>query len=166
MFRSTTKKFKNQAQSLVVHLIQRMEIKGISLFLLTFFFLISITSAQDTFVSIGSGGGFTGTATVYKVTPKGLIFKGDGIGDIKFTLCGKIKKSRAKDIIARVTDQTRATTEFSHPGNIYYFIGYTENEKQRAITWGNPDHPVPDEIRKLYEDVHAIVSEIKYVVIQ
>jgi hypothetical protein len=149
-----------------MHFTQGMEMKGISLFLLTFFSLISIASAQDTFVSIGSGGGFAGTATVYKVTPKGLIFKGDGIGDIKFTLCGKIKKSRAKSIIARVTEQTIAITDFSHPGNIYYFIGYTENEKQHAITWGNPDHPVPDEIRRLYEDVHALVKEVKYVAIQ
>lgn len=151
---------------MVSRLIHRMKIKGISLFLLIFFFLSSITSAQDRFVSIGSGGGFAGTATVYKVTPKGLIFKGDGIGDIKFTLCGKIKKSHAKKIIARVTDQARATTNFSHPGNLYYFIGYTENERQHAITWGDPDHPVPDEIRKLYEDVHAVVREIKYIAIQ
>jgi len=162
MFRSTTLMLKNQAVGVLVSPVRLMEIKGITLFLFTFFVLIFSASAQDTFVSIGSGGGFAGTATVYKVTPKGLIFKGEGIGDIKFTLCGKIKKARAKQIISQVTDQARATTEFQHPGNLYYFIGYTENEKQQTITWGDADHPVSDEIEKLYEDVHATVRAINY----
>lgn len=131
-----------------------------------FFALIFNVSAQNKFVSIGSGGGFAGTATVYKVTPKGLIFKGEGIGDIKFTLCGKIKRGRAKEIISEVIVQTRATKEFRHPGNMYYFIGYTENDNQKTITWGDADHQVPDKIKKLYEDVHASVNNIEYRPIQ
>jgi hypothetical protein len=159
-------KVKKPGRRCGVSLVRRMEIKKITLFLFTFFVLISNASAQDTFVSIGSGGGFAGTATVYKVTPKGLIFKGEGIGDITFTLCGKIRKTRAKQIIGQVADQARAATEFQHPGNLYYFIGYTENEKQQTITWGDADHPISDEIKKLYEDVHATVSAIIYRPIQ
>jgi hypothetical protein len=125
--------------------------------------LCSISAfAQDTFVSLGSGGGFAGTATVYKVTPNGLVFKGDGVGDIKFTLCGKIKRSRAKQIIAEVNQQTQSLTEFSHPGNLYYFIALTDHEDKKTITWGDADHPVPAEIKKLYEEVHASVSALEY----
>lgn len=166
MFRSTTIKLKNQAAGAFPRLISGMKTRAIFLFCIIFFALISFVSAQDTFVSLGSGGGFAGTATVYKVTPNGLIFKGDGIGDIKYTLCGKIKKGDARKIIARVADKARATAGFSHPGNLYYFIGYTENEKQQTLTWGDANHPVPDEVKKLYEDVYAIVSEIKYRPIQ
>ena len=142
-------------------LVPRMEMKVITLFLFAFFSLTGAT-AQDTFVSLGSGGGFAGTVTVYKVTPNGLVFKGSGIGDINFDLCGKIKKTHAKKIIARVNDQANAVTEFNHPGNLYYFITYSDKQMQETISWGDADHPVPDEIKKLYEDIYASVSEIKY----
>lgn len=162
MFRSTTKRLKKHAFGVLEPLLRRMEIIRILLFLFTFFAIISNASAQDKFVTLGSGGGFAGTATVYKVTPNGLVFKGNGVGDIKFTHCGKIKKARAKEIVDRIAGQAHAVSEFSHPGNLYYFIGYTENEKQQTLTWGDADHPVPDEIRNLYEDVYAAISEIKY----
>jgi hypothetical protein len=115
MFRSTTLKLKNKAPLLHMHRALRMEMKVISLFLLSFFSFIAGARAQDTFVSLGSGGGFAGTATVYKVTPNGLVFKGSGVGDIKFDLCGKIKKGQAKKIIARVNDHARAVSQFNHP---------------------------------------------------
>lgn len=162
MFRSIPLKLKNKAFRLHIACVPRMEMKGISLFLFAFFSLILHASAQETFVSLGSGGGFAGTATVYKVTPKGLIFKGTGMGDIKFDLCGKIKKARAREIIASVNNHAHSVTEFNHPGNLYYFITYSENQTQQTITWGDVDHPVPDEIKKLYDDIHSTVSEIKY----
>ncbi len=94
MFRSTTLKLKNKAFLLHMSLVLRVKMKVISLFLFAFFSLITGATAQDTFVSLGSGGGFAGTVTVYKVTPNGLVFKGSGIGDVKFDLCGKIKKAQ------------------------------------------------------------------------
>ena len=162
MFRSTTLKLKNKVPFLHMHRVLRMEMKIISLFLFTFFGFIAGARAQDTFVSLGSGGGFAGTATVYKLTPNGLVFKGSGIGDIKFDLCGKIKKGKAKKFIARVNDHARAVSQFNYPGNLYYFITYSEKETQQTITWGDADHPVPDEIKKLYEEIYASVSKIQY----
>ena len=92
-------------------------------FAVLFFFLIFSTAfAQDKFITIGSGGGFTGTTTVFKITPGGLIFKGEGLGDIKFSECGKIKKSKAKEILTTVSDAMSSKTSSSHPGNLFYFI--------------------------------------------
>ena len=144
-----------------MNLVPRMEMKRISLFLFAFLSLITFASAQEKFVTVGSGGGFAGTATVYKVTPKGLVFKGNGIGDIKFDLCGKIKKARAKEIIARVNNHALAG-KFNHPGNLYYFITYSENGMEQTITWGDVNHPAPDEIKKLFEEINSSVSEIEY----
>ena len=143
-------------------LVPRMEIKGISLSLFASFCLVFGASAQETFVSLGSGGGFAGSATVYKVTPKGLVFKGSGIGDIKFDLCGKIKRTLAKQIVARASNQSHAVAEFNHPGNLYYFITYSDKEMQQTITWGDADHPAPDEIKELYDEIYSAVSKIKY----
>jgi hypothetical protein len=162
MFRSTTMNLKNQIARTFLNRAPHPVMKKISLFLLFFFSLCVTGRSQDTFVSIGSGGGFAGTATVYKVTPDGFVFQGEGVGDIKFIRCGRIKKNRAKEIIAQVAGQTRSTAEFSHPGNLYYFIGYKENGKQQTITWGDAEHPVPPQIKKLYEEVYANVTKIKY----
>ncbi|HEY3406106.1 MAG TPA: hypothetical protein VGK59_22120 [Ohtaekwangia sp.] len=118
--------------------------------------------AQEKFISVGSGGGFAGTVTTYKIIPNGKVFKGSGLGDIKFTECGKIKKSAAKKFVSAVADQTRLNTSFSHPGNLYYFIRYTENGKEQTITWGDADHPVPADVKKLYEEIQASVTVIRY----
>ena len=134
---------------------------GVYLFALCLFFY-SCGSVSSDFVSVGSGGGFAGTATVYKVTPKGEVFKGGGIGEIKFTQRGKIKKGQAKAIIAKVAEQARTTPPFSHPGNLYYFIESTENGAEKKITWGDADHTVPENVKRVYDEVDARVSTIKY----
>ena len=136
-------------------------------FAVLFFFLIFSTAfAQDKFITIGSGGGFTGTTTVFKITPGGLIFKGEGLGDIKFSEWGKIKKSKAKEILTTVSDAMSSKTSSSHPGNLFYFISYTENNNKFTITWGDADHPVQADVKELYEEVLTTVSAVKYKPIQ
>jgi hypothetical protein len=133
-----------------------------SLATLLFLFVSSTVFAQDQFFSIGSGGGFTGTASVFKVTPSGKVFKGDGIGEVQFTECGKIKKAKAKQMLKRISDVTQSTTSFNHPGNLFYFISYTEDNNKRTITWGDVDHPIQEDVKKLYEEVLANVSAVSY----
>jgi len=117
-------------------------------------------TAQDKFITVGSGGGFAGTVTRYKITPAGEVFRGKGLGEIKYTECGKMKKAAVKKWIASVEEKTTAT--FNHPGNLYYFITYTEKGREQTITWGAADHPVPDEIKKLYEEINSRVHAIRY----
>ena len=124
------------------------------------FFSITVV-AQEKFITVGSGGGFAGTATVYKITTDGKVFKGNGIADIKFTECGKIKKTKAKEFVSQVSQQVNAKT-FSHPGNLFYFISFTESNNERTITWGDADHPVQADVKKIYEEVLASVSIIRY----
>lgn len=118
--------------------------------------------AQSKFVSIGSGGGFAGTVTAFKITPDGKVFKGKGVGDITFTECSKLKKSKAKRIVAKAGDQAPSSSSFHHPGNLYYYITYTGNGKEQTVTWGDADHPVPEHIKKLYDEIQTSVSALKY----
>ena len=135
----------------------------------SFYFFVSIllifsvtVSAQDKFILVGSGGGFTGTSTVFKVMPNGIIFKGTGIGEVKFSLCGKIKKGKAKEMVEKVANQVDAAADFNHPGNLFYFISYTEDNKERTITWGDADHPVQGDLKKLYDEVLASVNDVSF----
>jgi hypothetical protein len=136
--------------------------KGVYFFALAVLICDCSSLAQDKFITVGTGGGFAGTSTVYKVTAKGEVFKGNGVGDIKFTLCGKIKRAKAKEIIAKVTDQARAASPFSHPGNLYYFIASTENGNEQTVTWGDVDHPVSEEVKKVYDEVQASVNSVEF----
>lgn len=134
-------------------------------FLYFFGFLIicSFSSlAQNKFITVGSGGGFTGAVTTYKITREGKVYKGKGVGEIKFTECGKIKRSAAKKMFTSASGLMPANNSFNHPGNLYYFLKYTQDGKEQTITWGDADHPVADEVRKLYEEIHASVNAIRY----
>lgn len=134
----------------------------IYLFTLITFILSFTAAAQDKFITLGSGGGFTGSTTMYKVTPKGEVFKGAGIGDVQFTLCGKIKIAKAEQMITQVADQVSAATSFNHPGNLFYFISYTEDNNVRTITWGDVEHPVQEDVKKLYDEVLASVNGVSF----
>lgn len=128
-------------------------------------FILSFSvAAQSKFISVGSGGGFAGTATVYKVLPSGKVLKGAGVGvgDVKFSHCGKIKKGKARQMVERVADQLNSGTPFNHPGNLFYFISYTEDNNQRTIRWGDTDHPIQEDVKKLYEEVLASVNGVRF----
>ncbi|MEO7988998.1 MAG: hypothetical protein ABI663_05615 [Chryseolinea sp.] len=132
-----------------------------TILILSFFHSITST-AQEKNITIGSGGGFAGTSTVYKITSSGKVFKGKGIGEIKYTECGKIKKAHALKYIQSVSEQTQSNEQFNHPGNLYYFVGYAENSKDHKVTWGDVGHPVPESIQKLYQEINSAISSLRF----
>jgi hypothetical protein len=133
------------------------------LFILPVFLLSAfILSAQENYITIGSGGGITGMATVYKITPKGKVFKGKGIEEIKYTECSTLKRSIAREQIISVSRNTRDLAPFNHPGNVYYFMKYYDKGVEQILTWGDSDHPAPDHIMKLYENINKKVSALTY----
>ena len=125
--------------------------------------LLSIVSrAQDKFITVGSGGGFAGTATVYKITSKGKVFKGKGLGEIIYSESAKIKRAKAKKYIREVSKQTKSNSQFNHPGNLYYFIKYVEGVSEYIITWGDAQHPAPDYIQKLYQEINSTIGSAHF----
>jgi hypothetical protein len=130
--------------------------------LFIFFFSSTAVSAQEKYLAIGSGGGVTGSATVYKILPGGKVYKGNGLGEIKYTECSKIKKSRAKKIFSQASQLVKATEEFNHPGNMYYFVTLSEGDKPQRITWGETGHPVNEGLKNLYTEIQTTVSALKY----
>lgn len=132
------------------------------LLLALFCLLFSHAYGQDKpTILIGSGGGVTGVANVYRITPAGEVFRGKGIGDIKYTECGKIKRAKAKKMIARVATVV-SSSGFDHPGNMYYFMTLQENDGEKKVTWGDTTNTVPDNIKTLYEEIQAAIVGLKY----
>ncbi|RAW00615.1 hypothetical protein [Pseudochryseolinea flava] len=119
-------------------------------------------NAQDDAVVVGSGGGFTGAVTAYKITSKGKVFKGNGVTDIEYTACAKIKKSKAKKIIRSVHQQVDAIKSFNHPGNMYTFIAIESKGEQTRLTWGDNKIPAPENLKNLYADIMNSVGSLRY----
>ena len=118
-------------------------------------------ASQEKFISAGSGGGFAGTVTAYKISRNGDVFKGSGVGEITYLPCGKIKKSVAKRLVKKVADKTLSSQPFTHPGNLYYFLSYTDDGTEQTITWGDANHVLPDDIKKIYDEVNASISAVR-----
>lgn len=149
------------SESKPINLKSTPRMRKICFFTLITFVCSFATLAQDKFITLGSGGGFAGTTTVYKVTPKGKVFKGAGIGDVEFSMCGKIRKTKAKQIVKRVADEVTESS-FDHPGNLFYFISYTEDNNERTFKWGDAEHPVREDVKKLYDEVLASINGIRF----
>jgi hypothetical protein len=139
-----------------------MKVRLFFLFLISLLFIFASVFAQDKHVTIGSGGGITGAATVFKITPSGKVYKGSGLAEIKYAECAKISKSRAKKIIKSITEHVQNAGTFDHPGNIYYFLTIADGDKPKKITWGDSNHPVKEDTRKLYAEIQSVVSTLKY----
>jgi len=132
-----------------------------TLFILAFL-TTTVSLAQEKCVIVGSGGGIAGTATVYKITTAGKVLKGSGIEEIKYTESGKIKKGKAKKYIQMASEQTQLNSQFNHPGNLYYFIRYTEGTTDRKVTWGDPAHPIPESMQKLYQEINTALGAARF----
>jgi hypothetical protein len=129
------------------------------------FFLFSLTTimtqAQDRPIVVGTGGGITGAVTAFKITPGGEVFKGKGLVDIVYTECAGIKKSLARRLIKKVDELVKSSGGFNHPGNVYYFIGVSEDPAAR-ITWGDPGKSPPPDVQETYTEIIAAVSKLRY----
>src|SRR5262245_5906409 len=112
-------------------------------------------------ILLGSGGGITGMSTVYRVTQAGEVFKGQGIGEINYTECAPIKRAKAKELIAKVTTAV-SSPEFEHPGNMYQFLSLKETDGEKKITWGDTNHPVPDNIKALYDEIQTAIADLTF----
>lgn len=140
-----------------------MKIYPLKLKLLAILFLafgLLSAQSQESYITISKGGGFTGSATVYKLQMNGDLFKGQGLADIRFTEKSKMKNRSRKKFFQRA--EKLSNEPFNHPGNIYYAIAYYSKEKTITITWGAEGYSPSDDVKKLYDDLLAKILTIKF----
>jgi len=126
-----------------------------------FFLLTQLAWAQDSYLVVSSGGGIAGSATVYKISLDGKVFKGKGLGQVNYDEQGKLKKSKAKKYYRKAKIVTGASSGFNHPGNLYYSIATVQNGKESKITWGDAQYPAP-QAKNLYLEIIAILTALKF----
>jgi hypothetical protein len=125
-------------------------------------FFANLSYAQDSYLLVSSGGGVTGTATVYKITRDGKVLKGQGLGEIAFTEEGKLKKCKAKKYFKGANAVLTASPDFVHPGNLYTSLTLSDEGKERKITWGDTAHPAPEDAKELHQKINTALSKLTF----
>src|SRR5258706_5963925 len=103
------------------------------IFTLLFVLMIQIAGAQDSFLVVSSGGGISGSATVYKVSLDGKVLKGKGLGLVRFAEQSRLKKSIARKDYRKAKIVVGIAPDFNHPGHLYYSSGTLENAKESKM---------------------------------
>jgi hypothetical protein len=87
-------------------------------------------------IVFGSGGGFTGVASYYKLLKNGDIYR-TGNSDSSFIFVGKLEGNQTKQLFDNYTFLKIDSLQLNEPGNRYYFIEKINSFNQKhKVTWG------------------------------
>jgi hypothetical protein len=116
----------------------------------------SIPKAQQ--ITIGSGGGFTNLWHKYTLSPNGDMHHYVSNYDTTF-LEKKITQSLTKKMFEQVEALKLDSLAMDEPGNISYFIEFSEGEKFKyKIQWNN-QNKAPDSVLTFFEDFKALLKK-------
>ncbi|MBC7923966.1 MAG: hypothetical protein H7Z75_23075 [Ferruginibacter sp.] len=109
-------------------------------------------------LTFGSGGGFTGQVTEYTLLENGQLFETNSLTKETKEL-KRVGSSARKQLWAATEKLELEKRDFNHPGNQYTFLQRKRGPTTHRVTWGNPDHPVPDDIRAVHQQLVDQVSK-------
>jgi len=118
--------------------------------------------AQDRYIQVTTGGGVAGTATRHKMSLDGKVLKGKGLGEIKYTETGKLKKRTVKKYFKKSKALVESYPDFNHPGNVYFSILVYDRGKEIQMTWGDMEHQVPERAENLYKKINSSLTRLKF----
>ncbi len=99
------------------------------------------------FVEIGSGGGFTGIYTYYKITPNGQVFK-TASGASGYAEVGKLPKKIAKNAIKHLNKAVDSCDAKS--GNMNYFVFLGTKDTMYNWLWSDSNKPPAAAVDMVY----------------
>jgi hypothetical protein len=101
-------------------------------------------------LSFGNGGGFTGAESAYVLLDNGQLFGVDSYVPLK-----QLSRTITRQLFDKADELQLSQLAFSHPGNIYYFIGLVEKNSTHRITWGDSGQQAPGEVENFYHQLTA-----------
>jgi len=118
----------------------------------------STNDNQPTYFIIGSGGGFTGLYTQYKINSTGLI-ETYNFNTNTYQPYNQVNKSKVKQYFNRIEALNLRNMSFNKPGNITdYIIVISDNQKLNRIAWDNGSSEISPEIIAFFKEVFRFVD--------
>jgi hypothetical protein len=105
----------------------------------------------------GSGGGFTGKSTTFKLLESGEIYKTEGTQGATMLPMKPIKAKVAKAMFSAARELNLAEVSQNTPGNMYNYLELTVDGKPHRITWGDAENVVPQKVKDFYTLLNQLV---------
>jgi hypothetical protein len=105
----------------------------------------------------GSGGGFTGKTTTFKLLETGEIYKTEGTQGATLMPMKPIKAKVAKAMFSAVRELNLAEVSQNTPGNMYNFVELNIDGKPHRITWGDAENAIPQKVKDFYTLLNQLV---------
>ncbi|HRG38689.1 MAG TPA: hypothetical protein PK289_09170 [Bacteroidia bacterium] len=125
---------------------------------LVFIFLNASNCASDQHfkeIKFGSGGGFTGAVTEYRLKENGDIYKSNS-GEGEPQLIKSITAEELKLVREKLGHLNKdAFSKINHPYNVYYFIQIDTLK----VIWGDPSYSPPKELEDLYNYLNLTATK-------
>ncbi len=124
---------------------------------LIFIFLNASNCSSDQHfkeIKFGSGGGFTGAVTEYRLKENGDVFKYNAV-EKEEQLIKSITAEELKTVREKVAKLPKEALTVNHPYNVYYFI---QLDTMKAV-WGDPSYTPPAELQDLYNYLNATTTK-------
>jgi hypothetical protein len=109
-------------------------------------------------LSFGNGGGFTGAESAYVLLDNGQLFgvqKNNHTIEDSYVPLKQLSRTITRQLFDKADELQLSQLAFSHPGNIYYFIGLVEKNSTHRITWGDSGQQAPGEVENFYHQLTA-----------
>lgn len=112
---------------------------------------------NETFILFGTGGGFTGKVTSYKLYESGQIKKQSGV-QTAFNSHATIDERTCTQIFNSIEQLDLKSRPINDPGNLYYFIEINEKGEKTRFTWGGINEEPDAAIRGYYNLLHGLAT--------
>lgn len=116
------------------------------------------TTKQSISLCFGSGGGFTGYVTQYRLHMDGLI-EVHKTTEPEWKPLFSIDKSKAEQYLSQVAQLDLINVNHDVPDNQYFFLKVSNDLKENKIVWGERDVVLKKEIITLYKILNNHVRE-------
>lgn len=141
-----------------------MRIKWILISFLLFLFackskdIFDPINYQSQKLHFGSGGGFAGIEKEYVLLDNGQLYFKISRDTIYHTVT-TLDKNLTQQFFNTYQNLGSDTLDINSPGNQYYFLENTKEEKSNRMVWGNSDGTPPENVKALYENLISIAKK-------
>ncbi|MCS7037690.1 MAG: hypothetical protein RMJ33_13930 [Saprospiraceae bacterium] len=107
----------------------------------------------------GSGGGFSGEVTTWTLLSNGQLFITRGLKGDMVEWKQHARREGRKLFLEAEALKLLEKPAFSHPGNVYRFIEWTNGERTQRFTWGSREHAVDSVVEAFYGRLMALTRD-------
>lgn len=112
-------------------------------------------------ISFSTGGGFTGSETIFTILENGQIFSASGIAPDKAVPFGNLSSKTTKAIFEKINQINWAKNPINDPGNLYHTLSFGTKGNMIKQIWGGGKETPAKEITDVYYEISKQINGLK-----